>query len=189
MNVRGALALALGGSLAAGCSTLFHGPTQQVRIESDPPGAEATITPQTSTRGPTFLIEGDTKVRTPATVELRRDTFYRVEFQKEGYKIGTTKVRSEYDFLNAPIVAGPFEAIGALPKPDMQDRSLGLRFLSAFYTYPVGAMGATGQALRMISPEAILGDAFKLKAENDGYFDGFSGFGTPTVSQRLEPLD
>ena len=84
MNVRGVLALALGGSLATGCSTLFHGPTQQVRIESDPPGAEATITPQTSQRGPTFLIEGNHEVRTPAAVTLRRDTFYRVEFRKEG---------------------------------------------------------------------------------------------------------
>jgi hypothetical protein len=189
MNVRGVLALALGGSLATGCSTLFHGPTQQVRIESDPPGAEATITPQTSQRGPTFLIEGDKTVRTPATVELRRDTFYRVEFMKEGYKLGTAKVRSEYDFVNAPIVCGPCEAVGALPRPDLQDRPLGLRFLSAFYTYPVGAIGALGQALRLVSPEAILGHAFKLKAEDDGYFDQFSGLGTPTVRQRLDPLD
>jgi len=189
MNVRGVLVLALGGSLATGCSTLFHGPTQQVRIESDPPGAEATITPQTSSRGPTFLMEGDTTVRTPATVQLRRDTFYRVEFQKEGYKIGTTKVRSEYDFLNAPIVCGACEAIGALPRPDMQDRFIGLRILSAFYTYPVGAIGAAGQALRLVSPEAILGHAYKLKSEDDGYFDGFSGFGTPIVRNKLEPLD
>jgi hypothetical protein len=189
MNVRGVIAVAVAGTLASGCSMLFHGPTQQVRIESDPPGAEATIMPQTSQRGPTFLIEGNQEVRTPATVTLRRDTFYRVEFQKPGYKIGTTKLRSEYDFVNAPVVCGPCEAIGALPKPDMQGRSLGLRFLSAFYTYPVGAVGAVGQALRLVSPEAILGDSFKLKAENDGYFDQFSGYGTPLVRQTLEPLD
>lgn len=189
MNVRAVLALALGGSLATGCSMLFHGPTQRVRIESDPPGAEATITPQTSQRGPTFLVEGDMTVRTPAVVELQRDTFYRVEFQKAGYKIGTTKVRSEYDFLNAPLVGGPCEAVGALPRPDLKGRSLPLRFASAFYTYPVGAFGAVGQALRLLSPEAILGDAFKLKAEDDGYFDQFTGYGTPTVRERLEPLD
>jgi len=175
--------------MLTGCSTLFHGPTQQVRIESDPPGAEATITPQTSQRGPTFLVEGDTKVRTPATIELQRDTLYRVEFVKEGYKIANAKIRSEYDFVNAPIVCGPCEAIGALPKPDMTNRSLGMRFLSAFYTYPVGAVGAVGGALRILSPEAILGHAYKLKAEDDGYFDEFSGLGTPTVTGHLERLD
>lgn len=189
MNGRGVLALVLGGAVASSCSTLLHGPTQSVRIESTPPGAEVTITPQTSQRGPTFLLEGDQKVRTPATVELRRDTFYRLEFQKEGYKIGESRIRSEYDWLNAPVIAGPFEAVGSLPKPDVADRALPIQFLTAFYTYPVFASGAIGSALQILSPEAILGHAYKLRTADDGYFDQLTGLGTPVVRESLERLD
>jgi hypothetical protein len=189
MNGRGVLALVLGGTMASGCSTLLHGPTQSVRIESTPPGAEVTITPQTSQRGPTFLIEGDQKVRTPATVELRRDTFYRLEFQKEGYKIGDARLRSEYDWLNAPVIAGPFEAVGSLPRPDVTERALPIQFLTACYTYPVGAFAAIGSALQILSPEAILGHAYKLKTGDDGFFDHVTGLGTPVVRESLERID
>lgn len=183
------LVLVVSGGLTAGCSTLLHGPTQQVRIESDPPGAQATIMPQLSQRGPGFLIEGDLTVTTPAEIQLRRDTSYRVEFEHEGYKLATTKVRSEYDFVNSPLACGACEAIGALPRPDMSGKPLPLRFLSAFYTSPVGAIGAIGGALRMFSPEALMGNSFKLKAADDGYFDQFSGLGTPVVRQGLERAD
>lgn len=189
MNGRGVLAVVLGGTIASGCSTLLHGPTQSVRIESTPPGAEVTITPQTSQRGPTFLIDGEQTVTTPATVELRRDTFYRLEFQKEGYKIGDARLSSEYDWLNAPVVAGPFEAVGSLPKPDVSDRALPIQFLTAFYTYPVGASGAIGSALQILSPEALLGHAYKLKPADSGFFDQITGLGTPVISQSLERID
>ena len=63
------LALAL-----SGCSAVVHGPMQDVRIESNPPGANVTLFPQQSQRGPLFLNEEQIKVTTPATVRLHRDT-------------------------------------------------------------------------------------------------------------------
>lgn len=186
--------VALGG-LLAGCSTMVHGPVQSVRIESSPPGAQATITPQTSQRGPGFVHESEQTVTTPATVDLRRDTNYRVEFQKEGYKIASTRVRSEYNwFLGFTPFCGGFplnvcEAVGQIPLPDVQERPLPVRFLTAFFTYPVGAIGAVGKSLRLISPEALAGHSFKLQSEDDGYFDQWSGTGTPVVQNTLERLD
>lgn len=179
------------GATMMGCSAFVHGPMQNVQIASDPPGAEATITPQTSERGPRFVDkDSEMTVRTPATVQLRRDTNYRVEWQMPGYRIESQKLRSAYDWTWAPVACGPCEAVGALPRPDMKDRALALRFLSAtFYEYPVGAIGAAGLALRLLSPEALLGTSFKLKSQNDGYFDDFFAVGTPTVSTTLEPLD
>ena len=189
MNGTRFLIAGLGASLM-GCSAMVHGPMQQVHIMSDPPGAQATITPQTSARGPLFLPEGDLTVRTPATVQLRRDTNYRVEWQKEGFRIADQKIRSEYDWMWAPVVSGPFEAVGALPTPDTTDQVWPVRFLSsAFIDYPVGFFRATGGALRLISPEAILGTSFKLKPEDAGYFDGWFAVNEPTVSTSLERLD
>jgi hypothetical protein len=169
---------------------MVHGPMQGVRIVSDPPGAQATITPQTSVRGPLFAPKDDVTVRTPATVQLRRDTNYRVEWQKEGYRIAAKTIRSEYDWMWAPLACGACEAVGALPVPDTAERALPVRFLNAtFIEYPVGAFRATGQAVRLISPEAILGTSFKLKSEDDGYFDHWFAVSEPTVAISLEPLD
>src|SRR6184192_4818968 len=39
-------------TLAAGCATLVHGPYEEVRIDSAPPGATATVSPLLSERGP-----------------------------------------------------------------------------------------------------------------------------------------
>src|SRR2546426_51328 len=90
-----------------GCSTLLHGPYQEVALESNPPGATATVVPTLSERGTNYL--DPTKqytVTTPATVRLRRDNTYRVDIQKSGYKLSTTKLVSSYDWLNAPGAGG-----------------------------------------------------------------------------------
>ncbi|GIV04355.1 MAG: hypothetical protein KatS3mg015_3185 [Fimbriimonadales bacterium] len=58
--------------LYSGCATIISGPTQKVRIISDPPGAVVTI--------------GERQVTTPATVELPRKSTYRLTFEKEGYE-------------------------------------------------------------------------------------------------------
>ena len=173
-----------------GCSAIVHGPNQDVRIESNPPGANVTVYPQASQRGPLFLSEEQLKLTTPATVRLRRDTSYRVEFQKSGYVIGEKKILSSYDWAFAPIACGPCEAVGELPTFDMKQHVLPVRFAeAAFYEYPVGAIRSLGKALRVVSPEALMGDSFKLKSQDDGYWTNWTGVGTPTLSMDLAPID
>ncbi len=53
--------------LLGGCAAVVHGPYQNVRIDSNPPGATATLSPMSSERGPLFLDDQkDLKVTTPA---------------------------------------------------------------------------------------------------------------------------
>ncbi len=71
---------AMASLVLGGCATLVHGPYQDVRIDSTPPGATATVSPLLCERGPNFLDEKKKQtVTTPATVRLRRDNAYRVE--------------------------------------------------------------------------------------------------------------
>ncbi len=175
-------------ALASGCATVVHGPYQDVRLESNPPGATATVAAQTSERGPLFLDDKKQKVTTPATVRLRRDNTYRVEFEMPGYKLGNAVIVSEYDWLWAPISCGPCEAVGELPTYDMSDRNVAVRFAqAAFYEYPVGMLRGFGQALRIFSPDALLGNSFKLKAKDSGYWSDWHALGTPEIVATLEP--
>jgi len=188
--MRGQLVLlAMLATFLGGCATLIHGPFQEVRIESVPPGATATVSPMLSERGPAFLDpEKKRTVTTPATVRLLRDNTYRVELEKPGHKITTTKVESSYDWLWAPFACGPCEAIGELPSFDLKSKPLPLRFVeAAFYAYPRGFFRAWGRGLRLFSPEAHLGNSFKLKPEQAGFFEEWHGVGTPTVTANLEP--
>jgi hypothetical protein len=176
-------------ALLGGCATMLHGKYQDVAVESSPPGATATIVPTLSERGTNYL--DPTKqytVTTPATVRLRRDNTYRVDIQKPGYKLSSTKVLSSYDWLNAPMVCGPCEIVGDLPTYDLKGRSTPLRFLeAAFYEYPRGFVAAWGKGLRLFSPEALMGTAYKLRPQSDGFFSGWHGLGTPKVETTLEP--
>lgn len=176
-------------ALISGCSTLIHGPLQDVHIDSNPPGATATITPTLSERGPLFLDKHKSyTVTTPAVVRLQRDNHYRIEYQKTGYKLGAAKVASSYDWLWAPAVCGPCEAVGQLPIYDLKGRPWPLRFAeAAFYEYPVGFFRATGRTLRIFSPEALMGTSFKLAEDGSGFWSDWHGVGTPDVSATLEP--
>jgi hypothetical protein len=185
---RQATILALAVAALSGCATVVHGPYQEVVIDSNPPGAQATVSAQLSERGPLFVDKQKQTVTTPATVRLRRDNNYRVEVEKPGYKIGSNQVVSEYDWLWAQIACGPCEAVGALPKYDMSEHSLPVRFAeAAFYEYPVGFVRAVGKAMRLFSPDALLGNAFKLKNKDGGYWENWSGLETPTIETSLEP--
>src|SRR5262245_302195 len=159
------IVLAAAMALLGGCATVVHGPFQDVLIDSNPPGATATISPQLSERGPGFVdTEKERKVTTPATVRLLRDNSYRVEIEKPGYKIASTQIVPEYDWLWAPVTCGPCEAVGALPSFDMKDSNLAAQFAeNAFYEYPKGFIGGWGKGLRIFSPDALLGSSFKLK--------------------------
>lgn len=173
----------------AGCATAVHGPFQDVRIDSVPSGATVTVSPMASQRGPLFIDERKTQtLTTPATVRLKRDNDYRIEIQKEGYKIATGQISSSYDWVWAPIACGPCEAIAQLPTYDMKDHILPVRFLeAAFYEYPKGFFRAVGQVSRLASPDALLGNAFKLKEKDSGYWSNWTGLGTPEVVRTLEP--
>lgn len=185
---RQATFLAVALAALSGCATMMHGQYQDVVIDSNPPGAKATVSAQTSERGPGFVDKEKQVVTTPATVRLRRDNTYRVELEKEGYKIGSNQVVSEYDWFWAPVMCGACEAVGALPSYDMSERSWPVRFLqAAFYEYPVGLVRASGRALRIFSPEALIGTSFKLKNKDGGYFENWSGLSTPSVATDLEP--
>jgi len=180
--------LAVAVATLSGCATVVHGPYQDVVIDSEPPGAQATVSAQLSERGPLFVDKEKQTVTTPATVRLRRDNSYRIEIEKPGYKLGSNQVVSAYDWLWAPVVCGPCEAVGALPTYDMSEHSLPVRFLeAAFYEYPVGAIRSFGYALRLFSPDALMGNAFKLKSKNGGYWENWSGLSTPTIDTSLEP--
>ena len=186
--IRQATFLAMAVAALSGCATVVHGPYQDVVIDSNPPGAQATVTAQLSERGPLFVDKEKQTVTTPATVRLRRDNSYRIEVEKPGYKIATTQVVSAYDWLWAPVACGPCEAVGQLPTYDMSGRALPVRFLeAAFYEYPVGAVRSFGYALRIFSPDALMGNAFKLKSKDGGYFENWSGLSTPTIEASLEP--
>jgi hypothetical protein len=175
--------------LLGGCATLIHGPYQDVALESNPPGATATVTASLSERGPLFLDPKKSyTVTTPATVRLRRDNTYRVEVQKPGYKIAATKLLSSYDWAWAPVVCGPCEFVGDLPAVDMTGRPLVLRFLeAAVYSYPRGFVRAWGRGMRIFSPEALIGTSYKLRPESGSFFTDWHALGTPRVEATLEP--
>src|SRR5438094_2158602 len=141
-------------ALLGGCATLLHGPYQEVDLESNPPGATATLMPTFSERGTNYLdTTKQYTVTTPATVRLRRDNTYRVDIQKSGYKLSTTKLLSSYDWVNAPVACGPCELVGDLPTYDLKGRALPLRFLEgALYEYPRGFVAAWGKGLRLSAP-------------------------------------
>jgi hypothetical protein len=182
------LVLAAAVALLGGCATIVHGPYQDVRIDSDPPGATATISPQLSERGPGYVdTEKSRKVTTPATVRLLRDNSYRIEIDKPGYKIAQAQLVPEYDWLWGGITCGPCEAVGALPNYEMKDRNLGLVFLErTFYEYPKNFIGGWGKGLRIFSPDALLGSTFKLKEKDAGYWADWHGLGTPEIHPVLE---
>jgi hypothetical protein len=175
--------------LLGGCATLIHGPYQDVRIDSTPPGATATISPLLCERGPNFLDEKKKQtVTTPATVRLHRDNSYRVEVEKPGYRISTAQIVPSYDWVWAQAACGPCEAVGELPTFDMKGQILPVRFAeAAFYEYPKGFFRALGRGTRIFSPEALLGTSFKLKPKDAGYFADWHAVGTPEVSATLEP--
>jgi hypothetical protein len=172
-----------------GCATMIHGPYQDVRVDSSPPGATATVTATLSERGTNYLDPKRTyTVTTPATLRLRRDNTYRVDLQKAGYKTSSAKLVSSYDWVWAPVVCGPCEMVGDLPTYDLKGKPLPLRFAeAAFYEYPRGFVRAWGRGMRIFSPEALLGNSFKLRSDSAGFFSGWHALGTPHVETTLEP--
>ena len=85
----------------AGCATVIHGTRQDVRVETDPPGATASA--------------GDQKITTPGVLNLKRkETALEIVVEKEGYvtrRVALTRKDSGLPWLNmigipAGVVAG-----------------------------------------------------------------------------------
>lgn len=69
---------------SSGCATIFSGTTQQVYIDSNPPGAFVTI--------------GNMRVKTPAVVTLGRNSEgYTLVAKLEGYKSQTKNIGVKYN--------------------------------------------------------------------------------------------
>jgi hypothetical protein len=78
----GAIALACAGPLFAGCATIVHGTTQQIQVDSIPPGADVAID------------DSEQHVITPISVKLARGSPHRLVFHKAGYQDATRKLTS-----------------------------------------------------------------------------------------------
>lgn len=78
------------GFFCSGCATIIHGTTQNVSINSNPPGAKASI--------------DGLKIETPNSVTLARNKDYIVNVEKEGYKPGQAQITRKFDGL--PVIAG-----------------------------------------------------------------------------------
>lgn len=171
--------------LATGCSTIIHGPRQDVKVDSNPPGATVTINPITSQRGNGYLDEKQT-VTTPAVVRLRRDNDYRMDFEKAGAGTARAELISHYDWFWGQLSCGVCEAVGDLPDLNTQESAWPVKALAAlFYEYPKGFIGGWGKGLRFFSPDSLLGSTFNLKPKDAGYFSNFHALGTPEVNVTL----
>ena len=175
--------LAIG--LLTGCSTLLHGPLQEVQINSNPPGATATISPTESQRGVGYLAAKQV-VTTPSVVKLSRDNSYRVDFDKQGYGPAKAEIRSHYDWFWGQVTCGLCEAVADLPTLTTPETAWPLLVLAnAFYEYPRGFIGGWGKGLRFFSPDALLGSSFNLKEEGAGFWSNFHALGTPEITATL----
>ncbi len=76
-----AAALGCAAMLLGGCATVIHGTTQEVRIESNPPGADV-------------AIDQSQHIITPATVRLARGSSHVLLFHKPGYEDSTQNLNS-----------------------------------------------------------------------------------------------
>ena len=188
MHDAGGLLAAAFGALT-GCATFITGPNQDVLIDSNPPGAKATVSGMLSERGPNFIDKEKHVVTTPATVRLRRTTPTASRSSTKGTRSGTTRSSAGTIGSCRRWSAECPARRSARFRLRHEGASTAGRFLeAAFYEYPVGAFRAIGKALRLISPEAIIGTSFKLKAKDADYWYDWTGTGVPRVTTTLEPI-
>jgi hypothetical protein len=101
MNARAAglrqVSLSLGlALLLSGCATVLHGTRQDVRVETNPPGATASA--------------GDQKITTPGVLKLKRkEKALEIVVEKEGYetrRVALTRKDSALQWLNVIGIPG-----------------------------------------------------------------------------------
>lgn len=91
--------------LLSGCATVLHGTRQDVRVETDPPGATASA--------------GDQKITTPGVLKLKRkEKALEIVVEKEGYetrRVALTRKDSGLQWLNMigiPVGVGVGASVG-----------------------------------------------------------------------------
>ena len=187
--IRQATLLAVAFGALSGCATFVHGPYQDVtdrlepaRRQGDRVGAGLGARSWLRRQGEAGRHHARDRAFATRQHVSRRGPEGRLQDRLEP---GRERVR----LVPSRCLRSPCDAIGALPTYDMSERSLAVRFAqAAFYEYPVGMFRAFGKALRIFSPEALLGNAFKLKARTPATGTIGPGPVFPRVTTTLEPI-
>ena len=146
--------------LLSGCATVIHGTRQNVRVETDPPGATASA--------------GDQKITTPGVLRLRRkEKALEIVVEKAGYetrRVALTRKDSALQWFNMiGIPAGVVAGASAGADHSSSDISSGLRNT------------ATGA---IVGGVAISGAGMLIDHGNGAAYT----LDPPLVVLRLEPL-
>ena len=103
----------------SGCATVIHGTHQDVRVETEPPGATASV--------------GDQKITTPGVLKLKRkEKALEIVVEKEGYetrRVALTRKDSGWQWLNMigiPVGIGVGAAQGANHTGESADLGTGI---------------------------------------------------------------
>ena len=144
--------------LLSGCATVIHGTLQDVRVETDPPGATASV--------------GDQKITTPGVLKLKRkEKALEIVVEKRGYetrRVALTRKDSGWDWLNA---------IG-IPVGIVVGGAIGHRSDSGFLAFEGAATGA------VIGGVALSGAGFLIDNGDGAAYK----LDPPLVVLRLEPV-
>ncbi len=142
----------------SGCATMIHGVHQEVRVETEPPGATASV--------------GDQKITTPGVLKLKRkEKALEIVVEKDGYvtkRVALTRKDSGWDWLNA---------IG-IPVGIVAGGTIGHRSDSGFLAFEGAATGA------VIGGVALSGAGFLIDNGNGAAYK----LDPPLVVLRLEPV-
>lgn len=144
--------------LLSGCATVIHGTRQDVRVETNPPGATASA--------------GDRKITTPGVLRLKRkEKALEIVVEKEGYetrRVALTRKDSGWDWLNT---------IG-IPVGIVAGGAIGHRSDSGFLAFEGAATGA------VIGGVGLSGAGFLIDNGNGAAYK----LDPPLVVLRLEPV-
>jgi hypothetical protein len=144
--------------LLSGCATVIHGTRQNVRVETDPPGATASA--------------GDQKITTPGVLNLKRkEKTLEIVVEKEGYetrRVALTRKDSGWDWLNT---------IG-IPVGIVAGGAIGHRSDSGLLAFEGAATGA------IIGGVVLSGAGFLIDNGNGAAYK----LDPPLVVLRLEPV-
>ena len=153
-----ALSLLALAPLLSGCATLIHGTRQDVRVETDPPGATASA--------------GDRKITTPGVLNLKRkEKVLEIVVEKEGYetrRVALTRKDSGLQWL---------DMLG-IPAGVVAGATVGHRSDSGFLEYQGTATGA------VVGGVVLSGAAFLIDYGNGAAYR----LDPAVIILRLEPI-